>query len=375
MGSPEAALLELLDPEQNRHFTDHYLELPFDLSEVLFLCTANTLQTLSAPLKDRLEIIELKGYTPREKRAIAREHLLPKHLAEHALCESDLRLDDETLDALVTRYTRESGVRQLSRELTRVCRAVVLRLAREAETKIQPLEVSPNELEDMLGKPRFHPPKPEQISIPGIATGLAWTPVGGDVLFVESSRMVGKGRVEITGQLGDVMKESARAAASYLRSHAAQLDLDPKLLEEQDVHVHVPAGAVPKDGPSAGITMLTALASLFTNRVVRADTAMTGELTLRGRVLPVGGIKEKVLAAHRQGLRRIILSEQNRRDIDEVPEDVKNELSFIFADDVDTVLEEALGEVFVPLSTLATGTESSAESLARTKPVLAGALA
>ncbi len=345
MGSPEAALLELLDPEQNKHFTDHYLELPFDLSEALFLCTANTLQTLSAPLRDRLEIVELKGYTPQEKLEIARNHLLPSKLSEHGLEATTLEIADDTVHAVIEGYTREAGVRQLSRELTRVCRGVVLHLARETEAKLQAIVIRPESLPDYLGKVRFVPDLGERANIPGVATGLAWTPVGGDVLFVETSRMPGKGRIEITGQLGDVMKESARTALSYLRSNAAELGIEQSLLDDQDIHIHVPAGGIPKDGPSAGITMLTALASLFTNRMVRPDTAMTGEITLRGRVLPVGGITSKLLAAHQRGIRRIILSSRNRRDIDEIPEEVLADLSLFFVDDVREVLNAALEEI------------------------------
>jgi ATP-dependent Lon protease len=345
MGSPEAALLELLDPEQNKHFTDHYLELPFDLSEALFLCTANTLQTLSAPLRDRLEIVELKGYTPQEKLEIARNHLLPSKLSEHGLEATTLEIADDTVHAVIEGYTREAGVRQLSRELTRVCRGVVLHLARETEAKLQAIVIRPESLPDYLGKVRFVPDLGERANIPGVATGLAWTPVGGDVLFVETSRMPGKGRIEITGQLGDVMKESARTALSYLRSNASELGIEQSLLDDQDIHIHVPAGGIPKDGPSAGITMLTALASLFTNRMVRPDTAMTGEITLRGRVLPVGGITSKLLAAHQRGIRRIILSSRNRRDIDEIPEEVLADLSLFFVDDVREVLNAALEEI------------------------------
>ena len=347
MGSPEAALLELLDPEQNKHFTDHYLELPFDLSEALFLCTANTLQTLSAPLRDRLEIVELKGYTPQEKLEIARNHLLPSKLEEHGLDTSAVEIADDTVHAIIDGYTREAGVRQLSRELTRVCRGVVLHLARETEAVVQPIAIRPETLPDYLGKIRFVPDLSERANIPGVATGLAWTPVGGDVLFVETSRMPGKGRIEITGQLGDVMKESARTALSYLRSNASEIGIEQSLLDDQDIHIHVPAGGIPKDGPSAGITMLTALASLFTNRMVRPDTAMTGEITLRGRVLPVGGITSKLLAAHQRGIRRIILSSRNRRDIDEIPQDVLADLSLFFVDDVKEVLEAALTEIEV----------------------------
>jgi ATP-dependent Lon protease len=341
-GWPEAALLEVLDPEQNHTFTDHYLELPFDLSEVLFICTANTLDTLSPPLRDRLEIVEIQGYTVQEKVHIARNHLLPKKLEEHGLTPSVIELTDAALGAVIREYTRESGVRQLGRELTKICRAVTLERARRPEQKSAAVRVDEADVATYLGKPRFFDETAERTAIPGIATGLAWTPVGGDILFIETSRMPGKGRIETTGQLGDVMKESARAAMTYVRSHAGELGVDSDFLEKQDVHIHVPAGATPKDGPSAGVTIFTALTSLLTGRCVRADTAMTGECTLRGRVLPVGGIKAKVLAAHRAGVSRVILPNKNRRDVDEVPADVREKMEFVFADDMSQVLEAAL---------------------------------
>ncbi|ACY19180.1 endopeptidase La [Haliangium ochraceum] len=344
-GSPEAALLEVLDPEQNHTFTDHYLEQPFDLSEVLFLCTANTLETLSPPLRDRLEIVELQGYTVQEKVHIARNHLLPKKLEEHGLTADSVSVSDAALQAIVHDYTREAGVRQLARELTRACRAVTLERARRPEEKVATRHIDEAAVSEYLGKPRFFDEAAERTAIPGIATGLAWTPVGGDILFIETSRMPGKGRIETTGKLGEVMKESARAALSYVRSHADELGVSGDFLEREDVHIHVPAGATPKDGPSAGVTIFTALSSLLTGRCVRADTAMTGECTLRGRVLPVGGIKSKVLAAHRAGLSRVILPSKNRRDIDEVPEDVREQMEFIFAEDMSQVLAAALESV------------------------------
>jgi ATP-dependent Lon protease len=341
-GWPEAALLEVLDPEQNHTFTDHYLEMPFDLSEVLFICTANTLDTLSPPLRDRLEIVEIQGYTVQEKVHIARNHLLPRKLEEHGLTPSTVELTDAALGAIIREYTRESGVRQLGRELTKICRAVTLERARKPEQKSGGVRIDEADVSTYLGKPRFFDEAAERTAIPGIATGLAWTPVGGDILFIETSRMPGKGRIETTGQLGDVMKESARAALTYVRSHAEELGVDSDFLEKQDVHIHVPAGATPKDGPSAGVTIFTALTSLLTGRCVRSDTAMTGEATLRGRVMPVGGIKAKVLAAHRAGLSRVILPNKNRRDLDEVPADVREKMEFIFADDMSQVLEAAL---------------------------------
>jgi ATP-dependent Lon protease len=341
-GSPEAALLEVLDPEQNRTFQDHYLELPFDLSEVLFICTANSLETMSAPLRDRLEIIELTGYTLEEKLHIARRHLLPKKLEEHGLAPEALSISEGALKAMIADYTREAGVRQVAREITRLCRAVTLEMARQPDSKAKAYHIEESSLRDYLGKVRFYNEVAERTQISGVATGLAWTPAGGDILFVETSRMRGKGRIEITGQLGDVMKESARAALSYVRSNAQALGVDPEFLETQDLHIHVPAGAVPKDGPSAGVTMFTAITSLLTGKRVRADTAMTGECTLRGRVLPVGGIKEKVLAAHRAGLARVILPKKNERDLDDVPKETRESVEFIFAEDMSEVLRSAL---------------------------------
>jgi len=346
-GSPEAALLEVLDPEQNKSFTDHYLELPFDLSEVLFVCTANDLGGLSAPLRDRLEVIELAGYTQDEKVRIARTHLIPKLLAELAIPEGCLSLTDASVAAIIRDYTRESGVRQLNREISKICRGAALEVARAADGKAPRMEVDELDLPTYLGKLRFFSEIAERTSVPGVATGLAWTPSGGDILFIETSRMPGKGHLEITGQLGDVMKESAKAALTFVRSHAVELGIagdGEDALEAWDLHIHVPAGAVPKDGPSAGVTMFTALTSLFTDRRVRSDTAMTGECTLRGRVLPVGGIKSKVLAAHRAGIRRVILPGKNRRDYEEVPAEVRNQLEVVFADDMREVIAAALEE-------------------------------
>ncbi|MEM9457724.1 MAG: endopeptidase La [Myxococcota bacterium] len=344
-GSPEAALLEVLDPEQNGTFTDHYLELPFDLSEVMFIATANSLEPLSAPLRDRMEIITLSGYTPQEKREIARRHLVPKHLGEHALESDALTIDDEILDAMIRDYTREAGVRQLGREITKLCRSLALEVVRSSGNKEPTLAVDLDVLRKSLGKPRFFNEVAERSSVPGVATGLAYTPVGGDILFIETSSMKGKGGLQITGQLGDVMQESAKAALSYVRSHAQRLGIDAEQLETHDVHIHVPAGAVPKDGPSAGVTMFTALTSLLSGRRVRPDTAMTGECSLRGRVLPVGGIKEKVMAAHRAGIERVILPAHNRRDVDDIPEDTREAVELIFASDMHEVLDAALEPV------------------------------
>jgi ATP-dependent Lon protease len=349
MGSPESALLEVLDPAQNHTFTDHYLELPFDLSEVMFIATANSLEKLSAPLRDRLEIITLAGYTQEEKRHIARDHLVPKTLAEHALDDEAMTITDEALEAIIGDYTREAGVRQLGREITKLCRALALEVVRATGSEQPRLVVTPDKLRKYLGKAKFFNELAERTAVAGVATGLAWTPVGGDILFIETSRMPGKGALQITGQLGDVMQESAKAAMTYVRSNAALLGIELHTFAEHDVHIHVPAGAVPKDGPSAGVTMFTALTSLLTGRRVRPDTAMTGECTLRGKVLPVGGIKEKVLAAHRAGIKRVILPALNERDIDDVPEETREKMQFIFAHDMTDVLHAAL-EPVVPAS-------------------------
>jgi ATP-dependent Lon protease len=346
MGDPEAALLEVLDPEQNTTFTDHYLEVPFDLSEVLFIATANELSSISGPLRDRLEVIEISGYTRDEKATIALKHLVPSQLEKHGLPLDALALGDDVLPTIVEKYTREAGVRQLAREIAKLCRAVALdwakRLPADAEATPTPMAVEVDDLAKLLGRPKYFQELAEKARPPGVAAGLAWTPVGGDVLYVESTRMKGKGKIEITGQLGEVMTESARAALAYLRTHADTLGVDPGFLESTDLHIHVPAGAVPKDGPSAGVTMFTALASLLTDRRVRPDTAMTGEATLRGRVLPVGGIKSKVLAAHRAGFSRVLLPKQNMRDLDDIPASVRDEMEILFVEDMGQVIDEAL---------------------------------
>ena len=343
-GSPEDALLEVLDPEQNATFTDHYLELPFDLSRVLFICTANDLSRLSPPLRDRLEIVDIAGYSPDEKVRIAQDHLLPEQLTRHGLEPGALAVEDAAVDRMVLDYTREAGVRQLKRELGRLCRRVALDVARSetGATSADTRQVTPETLAEHLGKPKFRAEVAERMKQPGVATGLAWTPVGGDILFIETSRMPGKGELTVTGKLGDVMRESARAALTYVRSHAVELGIAPNFLTSQDVHIHVPAGAVPKDGPSAGVTIFTALTSLLTDRTVRSDTAMTGECTLRGRVLPVGGIKSKVLAAHRAGLTRVILPRACERDLDEIPQAIRDQLEFLLVDDMEEVLAQAL---------------------------------
>lgn len=362
MGSPDAAMLEVLDPEQNVNFTDHYMELPFDLSKVLFICTANDLSKLSGPLRDRLEIIDVSGYTPDEKVQIARTHLLPKQLAKHGLPKDAVELTDEALRSIVLDYTREAGVRQLSRQLTKLCRTLTLEIAR-GQAREGTVAIDKDNIATYLGKTRFFSDVAERTAIPGVATGLAWTPMGGDILFIETTAMQGKGRMEVTGQLGDVMKESCRAALAYLRTHASSLGIPRSAFEEQDIHLHIPAGAVPKDGPSAGVTIFTALTSLLTGRRVRPDTAMTGECSLRGRVLPVGGIKSKVLAAHRAGIKRVILPEQNRRDIDDVPQNALDELEVIFVSEMGDALKAALEEdkVAPPVNA---GTDSAEDAAA-----------
>jgi ATP-dependent Lon protease len=350
-GDPEAALLEVLDPEQNKQFTDHYLELPFDLSEVLFIATANDLSTLSAPLRDRLEIIEVSGYTTDEKVAIAERHLVEQQMKKVGLPLGSVTLTREMLELVVREYTREAGVRQLGREIGKVLRSLALQVARK-KSDTSSVTVDEATLRKVLGKPRFFAEMAEQDNAPGIAAGLAWTPVGGDILFIETTKMPGKGRIEITGQLGDVMKESVRAALAYLRSHADELGVDPEFLEKHDLHVHVPAGGIPKDGPSAGITMFTALTSLVTGRRVRSDVAMTGEVTLRGRVLPIGGLKSKLLAAHRAGFKRVIIPKLNERDLPEIPESILAELEIIAAEDVREVIAAALEpDVLTPTGT------------------------
>jgi len=339
-GDPASALLEVLDPAQNATFTDHYLDLPFDLSRVLFIATANWLEPIHPALRDRLEVIELPSYTESEKWQIAKRHLLPRQLEEHGLTRDDVRIADAALRRVVRDYTREAGVRQLERELAALSRKSALRLAKNGLP--HPLKVEAKDLEEYLGHPKFVSESAEKISEVGIATGLAWTPVGGEVLLVEATRMRGRGSLILTGSLGDVMKESAQTAVSYLRSQTKKLDLDFDDYGKFDLHIHVPAGATPKDGPSAGVTMAVALASLLARRKVRSDTAMTGEISLRGRVLRVGGIKEKVLAAARNGMKHIILPEGNQTDWLDVPPEVQAKLKVHFVHQVSEALELAL---------------------------------
>ncbi|GAC1536403.1 MAG: endopeptidase La [Myxococcales bacterium] len=342
MGDPSAALLEVLDPEQNHAFADHYLEVPFDLSRVLFIATANTLETIPSPLRDRMEVLEIPSYTHAEKLAIARTHLLPKQLEANGIGALSLHIDDAALLRIIAGYTREAGVRGLEKRLADVCRAIAVERAAGGLSAAADRFVSEGELERILGHDRFTPEALDRTELPGVATGLAWTPVGGDVLFIEATQMPGKGQVILTGQLGEVMRESAQAALSYIKANAASLGLPDEPLAGKDVHLHVPAGGTPKDGPSAGVTMFTALVSLLTGIRVRGDVAMTGEATLRGRVLPVGGIKEKVLAAHRLGLKRIILPERCRHDLADVPESARKDLEFVFVSRMEEALEAAL---------------------------------
>ena len=339
-GDPSSALLEVLDPEQNNSFSDHYLEVPFDLSQVLFIATANVLDPVPAALRDRLEVIELPGYTEEDKLEIARRYLLPRQLEANGLAGVDVSIPDETLLALIRSYTREAGVRNLEREIGGVCRKLALRVA---SGERGPFLIAAGQLADLLGPVRFEPELAERAGRPGVAVGLAYTPAGGDILFVEASRMPGQGELRLTGSLGDVMRESAEAARSWIQSHAAELGLDPDF-GTFDLHVHVPQGAVPKDGPSAGLAMVTSLASLLTDRSAASDVAMTGEITLRGKVLPVGGIKEKVLAAKRAGIQRVVVPERNRRDVEEIAAHLVKGLEFQYVARID----EALAHILAP---------------------------
>jgi len=338
-GDPAAALLEVLDPEQNREFRDHYLDVPFDLSQVMFITTANLLHPIPMPLQDRMEILELSGYTETEKVHIAQGYLVPRQVRENGLRRDELSFTDGSLRKIIQDYTREAGVRNLEREIGRICRKVVTRIA-EGDT--DPVRVVAREAPKFLGKPRFFPETALRTQVPGVATGLSVTFAGGDLIFCEVTKMAGNKGFMVTGQLGEVMKESAQAALSYVRSKSEELGIPEDIFDKTDLHLHVPAGAVPKDGPSAGVTIATALASLLTDRKVRDNVGMTGEITLRGQVLPVGGIKEKVLAAHRAGLNTVILPSQNEKDLDDVPEEVREKLKFVLAEQIDDVFEAAL---------------------------------
>jgi ATP-dependent Lon protease len=338
-GDPSSALLEVLDPEQNYAFSDHYLEVGFDLSKVMFITTANLLEPIPPALRDRMEVLDLVGYTPEEKVYIARKFLIPRQLEEHGLKKRHLRFTKKAIEKIIKHYTREAGLRNLEREIATICRAVAKEVASgKDDTTI----VKPKMVHEFLGPEKFFSEVAERTAQPGVATGMAWTPSGGDILFVEATRMPGKKTLTLTGQLGDIMKESAQTALSYIRSRAKELKIDEDFFEKNDIHIHVPEGAIPKDGPSAGVTILTALASLLMNRRVRNDVAMTGEITLRGLVLPVGGIKEKVLAAKRAGIRTIILPKKNEKDLEEIPDHMKKGLQFHFVSRMDEVIRFAL---------------------------------
>ncbi|WP_425069955.1 endopeptidase La [Reyranella sp.] len=338
-GDPSAAMLEVLDPEQNGTFRDNYLDVPFDLSRVVFIATANMLDTIPGPLRDRMEIIQLSGYTAGEKLQIAKRYLVRRQLEANGLTAEQAGIDDEALELIIGGYTREAGVRWLEREIGRALRHVAVQVAEGSATRVQ---IGKADIEELLGPVRFENDVAMRTSVPGVATGLAWTPVGGDILFIEATRSPGNGRLILTGQLGDVMKESAQAALSVLKNKAKSIGLDAVLFEKNDIHVHVPAGATPKDGPSAGVAMFMALASLMTGRTIRSDTAMTGEISLRGLVLPVGGIKEKVVAAAAAGITRVMLPARNKRDYDDIPEEVRNTLEFIWLEKVDDAVAQAL---------------------------------
>jgi len=337
-GDPSSALLEVLDPEQNKDFRDNYLDVPFDLSQVMFITTANQLDTIPPPLLDRMEVLHLPGYTEHEKLNIAKKYLIPKEVKANALKLEEIVIEDDTLRGIIKDYTREAGVRNLEREIANVCRKVAKSVA---EGKPGPITVKAENLHDYLGNPRYFAETAIRIDRPGVVTGLAWTPTGGDILFIEATMMPGNKQLTLTGQLGDVMKESAQAALSYVRSQAEQFGINKDFYEKTDIHIHVPAGAIPKDGPSAGVTMTTAIVSMLTGRVAKHNMAMTGEITLRGKVMPIGGVKEKVLAAKRAGITTVILPEKNKNDLDDVPEELRKEMTFIFVDTIDQVIDSA----------------------------------
>lgn len=338
-GDPTSAMLEVLDPEQNEFFSDNYIEEPYDLSKVLFIATANDLGGIPGPLRDRLEIIELSSYTEQEKMMIAKEHLIRKERDANGLKEDQLTITDDALMYIIRHYTREAGVRQLERLIAAICRKAVLKILRDGQTQVT---VEEKDLEEFLGKARFDHTKKLKKPTVGVVTGLAWTQFGGDILPIEVNHFPGTGQFIVTGQLGDVMKESASIALDYLKAHEKEYGLKPEDFEKQDIHIHVPEGAVKKDGPSAGVTLTTALYSAFTGKPVRDDIAMTGEITLTGDVLPIGGLKEKSISANRSGIKTIIIPKDNEKDIDDIPESVQKELHIILADNIDTVLENAL---------------------------------
>jgi ATP-dependent Lon protease len=338
-GDPASALLEVLDPEQNSTYTDHYLEVPFDLSKVMFICTANFIDPVPPALKDRMEILEFPGYTEEEKLQIARRYLVPQQVEYNGLTPEQISITDGALRSLINEYTREAGVRNLEREIASICRKTAKKIAMGEQAQEV---VDTEELGDLLGPVKFISEVAERVSEPGVAAGLAWTPTGGDILFIESTMTPGEGKLTLTGKLGDVMKESAQAALTYVHAHAEEFGIAPDIFGKKDFHIHVPAGAIPKDGPSAGVTMAVALASVCAGRKVRHDVAMTGEISLRGKVLPVGGIKEKVLAASRAGIRTVIMPQRNEKDLTEIPEPVREQLKFVFADKVEEILAAAL---------------------------------
>ena len=351
-GDPSAALLEVLDPEQNSEFSDHYLEIPVDLSNVLFVATANMLDPISAPLRDRMDVIEIPGYTAHDKRHIARQYLIPKSLESHGITEDHLELEDSALHKIIRNYTREAGVRNLERRIAEIARGIAVKVAetvekaKDSEEEVEEVNITVDGdmVSDFLGPEKFQYEVAQRTAHPGVATGLAWTAAGGDILFIESTKMPGKGELVLTGQLGDVMKESVRAALSYIRSRAEEFDIDNNFMRKNDIHIHVPAGAIPKDGPSAGITMYISLLSLLTDVNVRSDVAMSGEITLRGNILPVGGIKEKVLAAHRSEIKRVVLPARNKKDMVDVSDEIKDELEFFFLEHVSGLPELVLQE-------------------------------
>jgi ATP-dependent Lon protease len=352
-GDPRAALLEVLDPEQNNTFRDNYLAVPFDLSRVVFITTANMLDTIPGPLRDRMEVISLAGYTAEEKLQIAKRYLLRRQMEANGLQEGQVEITDDALRAIIAQYTREAGVRNLEREIGKVLRHAAVRFAEGESGQIR---IESRDLQAILGAPQFENEVAMRVSVPGVATGLAWTPVGGDILFIEATRLPGTGRLILTGQLGDVMKESAQAALSIVKNRAVAFGIDPDRFVKSDIHIHVPAGATPKDGPSAGVAMFLALVSLMTERTVRNDTAMTGEISLRGLVLPIGGVKEKVVAAARAGLKRVMLPARNRKDYDDIPEEARRQIEFVWLERVDDAVSAALE----PAGAAATAVPSSA---------------
>jgi ATP-dependent Lon protease len=340
-GDPAAALLEVLDPAQNHTFTDHYLDVPFDLSRVLFIATANTMDPVPGPLRDRMEVIEIPGYTNSDKLDIARTYLVPRQLDANGISPKKVKFQDAALSWIIEGYTREAGVRNLERQIGSIARSVAADIV---EGKTDRLTITRDRVSQVLGPRKFDPELASRTSVPGVATGMAYTPVGGEILFIEATRMPGKGQITMTGQIGDVMKESATAAYSLIRSRAQSLGIDPKLVAESDIHIHVPQGAVPKDGPSAGVAMFIALASLMLNKPVRHDVAMTGEITLRGLVLPIGGLKEKTLAAKRAGITQVIVPKRNERDMVDIPKEVRESLKFHFVENIDQAMKIALGK-------------------------------